>query len=133
MSTAAFQNLSPNWHQIFDKLGLNVILVQFDTQDASPIHSHPQVAEALGLELQQIGAGFFDSSYFPGCYDSKNTGSAWHFFHAHDLAAAMERLKSQLAFRGLLGCCNILHAEDWNRLVFYYSPDPEAIGKTLEG
>ncbi len=133
MSLAAFQNISPNWHAIFSKLGLNVVAVQLNTTRQSPVHDHPKIEEALGLELQQVGLGFYDSSFYPGCCDSECAGSAWHFFHAHDLGAAMARLKSQLAVRGLLGVANILHVEEYNRLVFWYSHDPDVIGKTIEG
>lgn len=77
---AALDNLSPNWHGVFDKLG-----------------------------------------------------SVWHFFHCGDLGKAMQRLKSQLQARGLLHITNILHAEESNQLRFWYSPDPDSIGKVLEG
>jgi len=133
MNTAALQNLDAMWHGVFSKLGLNVVVVQFDTQRASPIHSHPKIEESLGLELQQIGAGYYDSSFYPGVTDPKRSGSSWHFFHAHDLGAAMQRLKSQLAARGLLHVANILHAEESNQLRFWYSYDPETIGRLLEG
>ena len=130
---AALQNLDAAWHKIFDKIGLNVVVVQFNTQMKSPIHAHPEIENALGLELQQIGAGYYDSSFYPGCHDSKSSGSAWHFFYAHNLGAVMQRLKSQLAVRGLLGIVNILHAEESNQLRVWYSYDPDAIGKLIEG
>ena len=129
MSLAALQNLTPAWYGIFDKLGLNVVLVTFDTQRASPIHSHPQIEISLGLELQQVGAGFYDSSFYPGCHDLNCSGSVWHFFHAHDLGAAMSRLKSQIAVRGLLPITNIVHAEECDQLRAWWSYEPESIGK----
>lgn len=123
---AAVDNLSPHWHGVFTKLGLNVVVVLFDTRLDSPIHSHPEIEKALGLELQQELAGFYDSTFY-------HVGSVWHFFHCVDLGKAMQRLKSQLEARGLLHITNILHAEESNQLRFWYSPDANAIGKALEG
>lgn len=128
-SFAMLQNLSPFWHGVYDKLGLNLVLVTFDTQSASPIHRHPQIEIALGLELQQIGAGYYESSFYPGCHDSKCSGSVWHMFFAHNLGAAMSRIKSQVAVRGLLNITNIAHAEECDQLRVWWSYEPESIGK----
>jgi len=132
INLAAMQNLSPNWHAIFSKLGLNIVIVWLDTKLPSPIHDHPHIEEALGLELQQVGAGSFDSNYYPGCFDINATGTVWHIFHAYNLGAAMARLKAGLAVRGLLGVAGIFHAEDYNRIVCWYSCTPEEIGQSRE-
>jgi hypothetical protein len=126
VSAVALQNLDSGWHAIFEKLGLNVVVVVFDTRRDSPIHSHPDLGTALGLELQQIGAGYYDSSFYP-------KGSVWHFYHCRKLGPAMARLKAQLETRGLLGITSIMHAEESGLLRVWYSYDPEAIGKSIEG
>jgi hypothetical protein len=129
MSAVAFQNLTAVWHGIFTKLGLNVVVVQMDTRRASPVHSHPEIEVALGLELQQVQAGFFDSAIYPGTVDIDYSGTAWFFFHCIDLGKAMSCLKSQIAARGLLGITNILHAESENELRAWWAYEPENIGK----
>jgi hypothetical protein len=126
VNVAALQNLTDTWHKILDKLGLNVVVVQFDARLGSPIYAHPGIWESLGLELREIGAGFFDSMMFP------TPGSMWCFYHCHDLGKAIERLKSQIEARHLLGITNILHAEESNQLRVWYSWDPDAIGKLIE-
>ncbi len=123
---AALQNLDPAWHKILDKLGLNIVVVQFDARLGSPFYAHPGIEEALGLELQEIGAGIFDSMMFPA------PGSLWAFYLVHDLGKAMQRLKSQLATRCLLGIVNILQPEEPYKLRVWYSYDPDAIGKLVE-
>ena len=132
MNIAALQNFSPSWHRIFTQCGLKVIVVWLYAKFPSPAYGHPELGEALGLELKRIGAGFYDSSHYPGCYDPAATGSVHHIFHAHDLGAAMQCLKDQLAVRGLLGVAGIFHAEAHNRIVCWYSCRPEEIGQTGE-
>jgi len=122
---AALDNFSANWHGVFTKLGLNVVVVQFDTQRGSPIYSHPELEKALGLELQQELAGFYDSTFY-------HIGSVWHVFHCCDLGKAMQRLKSQIQARGLLHITNILHAEENDQLRCWYSYETESIGKLFQ-
>lgn len=130
---AAWQNFLPNWHRIFTQCGLKVIVVWLDAKPPSPLLDYPHIEEALGLELRRIGAGHYDATHYPGCSDIASTGQVWHVFHAIELGAAMQCLKSQLAVRGLLGVAGIFHAEDHNRIVCWYSCRPEEIGQTLEG
>lgn len=128
MSLASLQNLTEKWHGIFTRLGLNVLIVQFSTRTDSPAHAHPKIEEALGLELQQIQAGYYDSSWY--CFQG---ASVWHFFHCSDLAKAMNHLKAQLATRGLLKACNIMNAERHDRLCLWHSSDPECVAQYVEG
>jgi hypothetical protein len=123
---AALENLDAPWHGILDKMGMQVVIVQFDTRLGSPIHSHPKLAESLGMELREVQAGHYDSTFYL-------QGSKWCFFHCRDLGRAMQRLKAQLEVRGLLPIVNILHAEESNQLRIWYSPDPDAIGRLVEG
>jgi len=122
---AASQVLDPVWFKTWTKLGLTVIAVQFDARLGSPIYAHPGIEEALGLELQEIGAGHFDSTFWL-------TGSAWHFFLCVDIGRAVRRLKSQLEIRGLLSVANILLAESPDNLTLWYSPDASLIGRAVE-
>lgn len=134
VDVAALQNTDPHWFTIFDKCGIQIVVVHLITKRGSPVHDHPEIEKALGLELQEIEAGFYDSSWYPGCIDDKASGSVWHQYHVHvhHLGKAMARLKEQLGVRGLLEIANILHGEAHNQFRIWWSYDPDIIGKLVE-
>ena len=117
---AAIQNLDESWHEVLSKYGLNVVVVVLQTQITSPIHQHPELWKALGLELMEVSAGKYDSSFY-------HKASVWHFFHCQKLGCAIGQLKRSLEKRGLLPIANILHAEAADELIQYWPPTAEKV------
>ena len=117
---AAAENLTPVLFNILAKLGLDVLVVQFQAGPASPIWQHAGIEQVLHDELQAAQAGQYDSEvYVPG--------SRWFFFHVNDLGKAMQTIKTCLAARGLLEITILLHAETAQDLRVYYPATAECI------
>ena len=116
---AAADNLTPEFFRILTVLGLELVAVRL-VASGSGFNVPTAVADELGNELAKIGAGQLDSSaYAPGEW--------WIFFHASDLAKAIETLKTSLAARGLLKISTILHAESAQNFCVWYPPTAAAI------
>lgn len=128
---AAMANIDPVWFKRFEKLGVHVVLLHILSGPESPVHGHPELEKALGLELQEIAAGYYDSSHYPGALNPEDSGFTWHFFHCTDLAKAMTRLKAQLEVRGLLNVCSIFHSEGPGEFRCWWSYDPTGISKLV--
>jgi hypothetical protein len=119
---AAAENLSPEFFAILAKLGLEILIVRFQSANDSPIWEHDGIERELERELQFIKAGQFDSSYFP-------LGMQWHFFHvpAKRLGKAAQQVKSALAARGLLEISTIYHAETPREWRVWYPATAEVL------
>lgn len=125
---AAAQNLTPEFVARLRKLGLEIVIVVFNTALNSPVGFHPRVEEGLGLELEASRLGMFDSNF----YQAK---SRWSFFHVpkDTLGQAMNLLKSQLDVRGLLDVSTLLHAEEWDQLRIWCCSVASANAALVEG
>jgi hypothetical protein len=122
---AALQNITPEWHDILAKLGLDVLLVSFRANRHSPIWKHPEIGKGLGEELKQARAGQFDSMMM-------HAGTMLCFFHVHDLGRAAAALKRQIEIRGLLPITQILHRETPNAWRCYWSPEGREIAQIVK-
>jgi hypothetical protein len=125
---AAIQNLDDYWHRIFEKCGLQVVMLRLDCRPGSKAMSLPEVEKTLGGELFNAGIGNYDSTFYPGAMDTRLSGIRWHFFHAQDLGKVMIHLKSRLTELGILENAVIYHVEQPRRMVIWYAPQSELIG-----
>lgn len=123
---AALQNTDPKWFKIIEKCGIQIVAVHLFIK-LSP----PNLEHALDLALREAKLGYYDSSHYPGCLNSSNSGYVWHFLHTHDLGKAMACLKAELEKRGLLKAANILHAEAPYEFRIWFSYDSETIGQLV--
>ena len=78
ISTAAGENLTPEFFAILEKLGLKLLIVRFQAGKDSPVWENVGIESELERELKMVHAGQFDSSYF-------TPGAQYHFFHVSDL------------------------------------------------
>lgn len=120
ISTAAAENLTPEFFAILDTLGVNLLIVRFEAGRGSPIWEHVGIESELERELRAVHAGQFDSSFF-------TLGAQFHFFHVTDLGKAMQQLKASLERRGLLAITTIMHAESADDLRVYWPPTAELV------
>ena len=118
--SAAADNLSPAFFEILQKLGMEVVIVQFEARHGSVIWGFPRIEEALDQELRAVGAGMFDSVHF-------SATTYLIFFHVSDLAKAMGTLKDSIAKRGLLTITTIMHGESHKDLRVWYPPTAEHV------
>jgi hypothetical protein len=101
---AAIQNHLEEYQAILEKLGLQILVLRFDGDAASPVWKEPALGESLGAELDACGAGSFDSSHLA-------FGSFFCYFHVAHLAKSLGALKNSLQSRGLLDNVRIFHIE----------------------
>ncbi len=103
-SFAAQQNLSSEFQQLCEKVGVNIILVQFDGDLKSPVWGGADVAKSFEEELDRDNAGSLDSvmmlekSYF--C-----------FYHTRKLGKALSIIKGGIEKMGLLEHARIFAIE----------------------
>jgi hypothetical protein len=122
----ALDNFSTERHAILSRLGLNCVVVVFDTSPSSLLwqQADSKVEESLDAELLAAGAGQHDSSLH-------GDGRAWHFFCALHLGKATRLLKESIERRGLLSITQILHFESDSSLRVWYPPTAELIESSV--
>jgi hypothetical protein len=101
---AALQNHSAELQNCLEKLGLQIVVVQFSGAGDSPVWNQPDVEGLLSAEIEASHAGSHDSSYMAG-------GQLWAFYHVSDLAKGLRAVKQALESRGLLDHARIFHIE----------------------
>ena len=117
---AALQNHSTELQTILEKLGIQIVAVQFSGDQTSPLWNQPDVGEPLSSDIAQSGAGSFDSASMVG-------GSWWCFYHVTNLARGLRAIKKALEDRNLLEHARIFHIESEAGWRIYWP----AIGKLI--
>jgi hypothetical protein len=113
----ALENIEPYLFGVLSKLGISVVLVQFDAKPDSPIWATTRLEMELGAQLEKAKSGLHDSSLF-------HPGIQSHFFHVpgDKLGNAIAILKSGIDAHGLLGITKIFHSESAKALRLHYPP-----------
>lgn len=101
---AAQENFGKELQEITAKLGLTIVICQFDGSHDSPFWNSGDTGEPFRLELSQARAGEFDSA-------KMIDGSYFCFYHVSDLAKALSVLKCGIESRGLLDHARIFYIE----------------------
>lgn len=117
---AAMQNFDPEWFAIFEKMGLQIVLLRVDAKVGSPIYHVSKLEEIIDGLLKERGAGHLDSTGYPG-------GSHLHFYHVpkDKLGEAVASIKLVLENYNLLGVSEIYHAEAYDRFCQWWPPTAE--------
>ena len=101
---AGQENCGKVLQQITAKLGLTIVVAQFNASPGSPVWSIPNAGEPFAEEMRAAHAGLFDSVLM-------TEGGYFAFYHASDLAKALAVLKRCLEEHSLLNHARIFYIE----------------------
>jgi hypothetical protein len=117
----AVENMDSEFQaQLARYVGLDVILVSFETGRFSPVWQVNELGRQLGDRLEKAGCGAYDST-------ASGHGCLACFYHVSRLPVALETLKAALEEMALLPLAQILVAEPETRKFRQYWPATAAL------